>query len=326
MPLRIATFNLENLDDRPGLKPTLAARIAIMRPQLSRVAADILCLQEVHSQEVGGNRALAALDALIQGTAYTSFNRATTMTTSGHLYEKRNLVILSRFPISTPEIIRDSDGPRPGYRLATADPPDTTANPLQWERPILHVPVDLGNNRVLHVVNLHLKSKIATTIPGQKIDSNTFRTASAWAEGSFISAMKRMGQALQVRMLVDRIFDAEGAGTALITVCGDFNSDNDDVPVTAIRGPVEETGNPDHGPRVLAPCEFNVPESSRFSLIHLGRGEMLDHVLCSRPLLEFFKRAEIHNEVLPDESGAFRTDVKFPESDHAPVIAEFALT
>lgn len=326
MPLlRIATFNLENLDDEPGLDPTLAERIAIMRPQLNRVAADVLCLQEIHSQEVGGNRTLAALDTLIQGTPYAAFNRATTTTTTGDLYAERNLVVLSRFPITATAIVRDSDGPRPSYQMATANPPDNAANPVLWERPILHVTLDLANNRVLHVLNLHLKSKIASSIPGQKINNYTWRTASAWAEGSFISAMKRMGQALQTRILVDSIFDTEGAGNALIAVCGDFNSDNEDVPVSAIRGPVEETGNPDHGPRVLAPCEYNVPEPSRFSLLHLGRGEMLDHVLCSRPLLGFFRRAEIHNEVLPDESGAFRTDAKFPESDHAPVVAEFDL-
>ena len=49
MTLRIATFNLENLDDEPNQAPTLADRIQIMRPQLERVNADILCLQEVHS-------------------------------------------------------------------------------------------------------------------------------------------------------------------------------------------------------------------------------------------------------------------------------------
>lgn len=27
----------------------------------------------------------------------------------------------------------------------------------------------------------------------------------------------------------------------------------------------------------------------------------------------------------PDESGAFRTDALFPESDHAPVLAEFQI-
>ena len=63
MPLRIATFNVENLDDEPGQDPTLADRIAIMRPQLERPRADVLCLQEVHSQGPGGNRTLDALIA-----------------------------------------------------------------------------------------------------------------------------------------------------------------------------------------------------------------------------------------------------------------------
>ncbi len=52
---------------------------------------------------------------------------------------------------------------------------------------------------------------------------------------------------------------------------------------------------------------------------------MLDHILASRALFRFFLGAEIHNEALPDESGAFRDDTKFPESDHAPVIAVFDL-
>ena len=52
---------------------------------------------------------------------------------------------------------------------------------------------------------------------------------------------------------------------------------------------------------------------------------MLDHIVVSRSLLGLFKGADIHNEALPDETGAFRQDTKFPESDHAPVIAEFDL-
>lgn len=42
--IRIATFNLENLDDKPNEKPTLAQRIALMRPQFLRVNANILLL------------------------------------------------------------------------------------------------------------------------------------------------------------------------------------------------------------------------------------------------------------------------------------------
>jgi exonuclease III len=52
---------------------------------------------------------------------------------------------------------------------------------------------------------------------------------------------------------------------------------------------------------------------------------MLDHILASRSLLAFYRNTEIHNELLHDESAALATDEKFPESDHAPVVAEFVL-
>ena len=328
--MRIATFNLENLDDEADQKPSLAARVAIMGPQLERVAADVLCLQEINSQDSPQGRTLAALDTLVAGTRYQAYQRLTTKTTDGQLYVDRNLVILSRFPlVDHPRpIIRDSSGPRPAYQVATADPPDETADPVQWERPILYAQVDLGSGRLLHVMNLHLKSKIATTIKGQKLDDYTWKTPSAWAEGSFISSMKRVGQALQVRIEIDGLFTkAEQAGdpAPLIAVCGDFNAEADEVPLRAICGQVEDTGNPAHGPRVMVACENQVAASTRYSLFHLGRGEMIDHVLASRALLASLDHTEIHNEYLPDESGAFRTDVKFPESDHAPVVAQFTL-
>ena len=129
---------------------------------------------------------------------------------------------------------------------------------------------------------------------------------------------------MQARLLIDSIFDEEGLDS-LIAICGDFNSEAEDVPVSAICGHVEETGNPDHAPRLMVPCENYIPDSARYSLWHLGQGQMLDHIIVSRPLLALLLDAEIHNEALPDESGAFRQDTKFPESDHAPVVAEFLL-
>jgi endonuclease/exonuclease/phosphatase family metal-dependent hydrolase len=324
MSLRIATFNLENLDDDVTVSPPLAERILIMRPQLERVEADILCFQEIHGQGPASSRTLSALDQLLSGTPYARFHRQTTLTTSGQLYDQRNLVTLSRFPIVSAQIIRDSSGPRPSYQMATADPPDTSANPLEWERPLLYTQIDMGSGRTLHLINVHLKSKLASTIPGQKLDNFTWRTVSAWAEGSFVSSMKRVGQALQVRLLIDTIFDTHGLGS-LIAIAGDFNATADEVSLKAICGPVEETGNPAHAPRVMISCENNIPDSSRYSLFHLGKGQMLDHILVSRQLLRYFRGAEIHNEALPDESGAFRQDTKFPESDHAPVVAAFDL-
>ena len=74
---------------------------------------------------------------------------------------------------------------------------------------------------------------------------------------------------------------------------------------------------------MLVRCEQSITESARYSLPHMGRREMLDHTLVSRPLLAHYRGSEIDNEMLPAESEASRTDTKFPESGHAPVVAEF---
>ncbi|MDZ7269400.1 MAG: endonuclease/exonuclease/phosphatase family protein [candidate division KSB1 bacterium] len=326
--LRLATFNLENFDDKPGQSPTLADRIAVMRPQLQRLRADVLCLQEVNGQEQTGQpRQLPALQRLLQNTPYAAYHLAYTRTSNNQAYDERNLVVVSRFPVIAQQQIRHDYAREPLYRKMTAIPAETEAKAVTWERPILHVTLDLGGGRKLHVINLHLKSKVPGNIPGQQITQDKWRTVAGWAEGYFISSMKRVGQALETRMLIDQLFDAALAAgeEALIVVAGDFNADLDDVPIHAIRGQVEDTGNPALLARVLAPCELSVPASARYSFLHLGRGMMLDHILVSRPLLAYYRGTEIHNETLPDESGAFRTDVEFPESDHAPVVAEFEL-
>lgn len=321
--LRIATFNLENFDDKPGQKPTLAERIALMRPQLMRLRADVICLQEVNGQEsVGQPRRLLALDTLLQGTPYATYQRISTMTQANEVFDERNLVILSRFPILERNQFQNHFAPAPRYQKVTATPAETEARPIIWERPILYAKLQIDNSRSLHVINLHLKSKIPTTITG-RVSGDVWNSSSGWAEGFFISSMKRVGQALETRILIDSIFNTDE--NAMITVCGDFNADINDVPVEAIRGGVENTNNGNLSRRVIVPCEQTIPEPSRFSLKHRGQGIMLDHLLVSRNMLAFYKGAEVHNELLPDESVAFATDTKFPESDHAPVIAEFEL-
>lgn len=59
--------------------------------------------------------------------------------------------------------------------------------------------------------------------------------------------------------------------------------------------------------------------------MHQGKGRMLDHVMISRSLLIYYRGIEIHNEFLHDESLAFAIGKLDPESDHAPVLTEFAL-
>jgi exonuclease III len=75
----------------------------------------------------------------------------------------------------------------------------------------------------------------------------------------------------------------------------------------------------------MIPCELTIPASLRYSFLHFGQGRMLDHLLVSRALFAYFRQAEVHNELLHDESSSGASDKKFPESDHAPVVVEFAL-
>ena len=83
--LRIATFNLESLDDRPDMVPPLDQRIGVLRPQLVRLEADVLCLQEVnaHKPAPKARRVMAALDRLVEGTPYAEFARASTVGPTG---------------------------------------------------------------------------------------------------------------------------------------------------------------------------------------------------------------------------------------------------
>ena len=117
--LRIATFNLENLDDKPGQTLTLDERIALMRPQLFRLKADILCLQEVNGQEEPGQprRLLVlALAELPANTPYAGYHQVSTMTEDGaQVYDERNLVILSRFEIAEHRQYRHDFAPAPRY-------------------------------------------------------------------------------------------------------------------------------------------------------------------------------------------------------------------
>ena len=322
MRIRIATFNLENFDEvAAGVRPSLAERIGLMKPQIIRLDADIICFQEVHGQERSGQpRALLALSELLAETALEDAFVESTKTEDGEVFNERNLVVATRHPVTDRQQLRNELVDPPMYQLLTAIPPATEPKPIRVERPILHVTVQVAG-APLHIINVHLKSKIPFDVPGQKLDRFTWRTAEGAAEGSFISSMMRMSQALEVRRLVDAILTPDP--DARIVVAGDFNAEPDEVPVLAIRGQVEDTGNGELAGRVLAPIENSVPEPSRYTLFHQGKGNMLDHMLVTRNLLAFYRGSEIHNELLHDESAAFADDEKFPESDHAPVVATF---
>lgn len=315
---KIATFNLENLDDKDQTQ--FDERKKVLQPMIERINADILFLQEVHSPQ--------ALDKLIEGTIYKTenFHKSITVSSSGNPYTKRNLVTLSRFDIKSTHQYRNSKVNYPKWQKITSIPEETAAKSIWWERPILHSKIKLAGNKILHAINLHLKSKNPTKIKGQQDEQKYYlwNSHEGWAEGYFLSAVKRVGQALEVRKLVAELLDPDPLGT-LIAIGGDFNAEIGSVPFKTIVGSVKDTNNPGLRSTLMIPCELNVPPDQRYSHLYYGEKAMLDHVVVSNALFPHWDRTEIYNELLPDESVAYATDIKFPESDHAPVIATFNL-
>lgn len=325
--MRVATFNIENLDDspvQPGRDAPFETRVRILRPMLERLRAEVICFQEVHGQREAEDapRSLRALRTLLEGTRYAGYSLSSTTVEAGGVEALRNLVVAVHpaWTVEDVKEIRNTLVNPPQYSRVTASGAQAPMQ-VRWERPTLYVRIARAGEPPLHLMNVHFKSKNPTDVPGQKLNSHTWKTASGWAEGYFLSSMKRVGAALEARIFIDSLFDAEPE--ARILLCGDLNAEPHEVPAMAIRGMTEYTGNPALNDRVMYPVALSIAESRRFTLYHHGQGSLLDHMLVSRALMERFRSAEIHNEMIHDESVAFASDAKFPESDHAPVVAEF---
>src|SRR3990172_3686323 len=323
--MRIATFNLESLDLPPRAEVPLEERIGLLRPQLERLEADVLCLQEVNGQYRRGAtvRTLDALDELLAGTAYAGFMRAATSAPGGRgVADVHNLVTLSRWPIAEHRELRNSLIPPLSYRTLTAVPPAEGHSLIGFERPILMFHIRPGAGLDLTVPNVHPRAPLATPIPGQKEAPFVWKSISGWAEGYFLSAWKRSAQALEGRMTVDSLFDADPH--RLIAVAGDFNAEDHETPLKILVGAEEDTGNGRLAARSLVVLDRSLAADRRFSVLHHGRPQMLDHILASRALLARFRTIEVHNETLGDELVGYGKTRHAAGSYHAPVVAEFS--
>lgn len=325
MRVRVATFNLENLDDRPGLVPSLAERAGVLRPQLVALKADVLCLQEVHGQKIEKHlpRELSALDALLETTEYAAFHRASTVARDGGAIDVHNLVVLSRFPIASHEQVRHALVDAPVYQQVTASPRAPAAR-VDWDRPLLVTRIELGERRrPLHVIDVHMRAPRAALIEGQKASQWVWKTTGGWAEGYFLAEMKRAGQALEARLFVDRLLDEDP--DAHVVVAGDFNAEGRDGALRLLCADPDDTGNAALASRSLVPIEASAPEESRFTVLHRGRKLMLDHVLVSRSLAGRARSVEIRNEDLGDEFFAYAAQSHPAGSFHAPIVVELDL-
>jgi len=324
--MRLATFNVESLDLPPRAKLPIEVRAEALRPVLARLDADILCLQEVNGQHVPDRpeRVLLALDRVLEGTPYATYERISTSGPDGlGVADVHNLVTLSRFPIRSRREVFHDLVPQPLYRMVTADPRPSEPEPVTFDRPLLAADIELPSGQLLTVINVHLRAPLAAAISGQKLSAFVWRTVGGWAEGYFLASMRGAGQALELRLLLEELFAADPH--RLIAVAGDFNAEDYDTALRIAIGAEEDTGNGALSARSLVLLDRAIPADRRWSILHHGRPQMLDHILVSRSLYGHVREIEVHNETLGDELVGFGKGSPSPGSYHAPVVVELAL-
>jgi endonuclease/exonuclease/phosphatase family metal-dependent hydrolase len=322
--MRIATFNLESFGKADRHGAPFEERAAVLRPQLERLKADILCLQEVDAPKIAGVRRPADLERLLAGTSYAEHRLVVSAGPSGGgPADIHNLAVLTRLRVVEARVLRHDLVEPPRFRRRAALPADDAPALLSWDRPLQHLVMALPDGRRLHVFNVHLRAPLAAAVPGQKAGPFAWKSVSGWAEGFFIAAVKRAGQALELRLAIERVFDAEPE--AIIAVCGDFNAEDHDTALRLACAGEDDTGSGHLAPRVLTPVARSLPVDRRFTVLHHARPEMLDHILASRALFASFTGVEIHNEMLDDELIAYGRIERAPDSLHAPVVAGFDL-
>ena len=316
MPLRLATFNLESLDVSPADPQWFEARAAVLRPVLAALDADVLCLQEVNAQHRPGQaqRSLLALRKLMEGSACAGFHLVHSTRPGGAgPADVHNLAILSRWPIAAHGQIHHDLVP------AAQWPPlhGGSALTLTFDRPLLHARIDPAGERPLHLINLHLRAPRATYLPGGR-EGGRWRSLSHWAQAYYLAGWKRQGQALEARLFVETLFDAEPG--ARIAVCGDLNAEAHEAPTRILQALPEDMETQAFAARALIPLERRVPEDARFTVRHDGRPVLLDHILASPALAAACRDVRILNMDLADEAHV-RGPVR--GSLHAPMLAIF---
>lgn len=316
MPLRLATFNLESLDFAPSDPLWFEARAAALRPILAALEADVLCLQEVNAQHQPGEaqRSLFALRKLMEGSVCAGFHLVHSTRPGGTgPADVHNLAILSRWPIAAHSQIHHDLVPAPKWPLLHGG----EAVALTFDRPLLHARIDPPGERPLHLINLHLRAPRAAFLPGGRQDGR-WRSLSHWAEAYYLAGWKRQGQALEARLFVESLFDAEP--DARIAVCGDLNAEGHEAPTRILQALPEDMETKAFAARALIPLERRVAQEARFTVLHDGRPVLLDHMLASPALSAACREVRILNEDLADEA---HVSGPVKGSLHAPMLAIF---
>jgi endonuclease/exonuclease/phosphatase family metal-dependent hydrolase len=325
---KVMTWNLENLYE-PGTKygPHTQAeydeKLATLASLIRFLDPDVLAVQEV-----GSPVALQDLVNLLQG-CYPALQLSAFPDGRGI-----RVGFLSKFPIDeTEEIFDFSDEGLP--QVPGLDSQGEFKEIKQLGRGALRIQISLRSDFPISLITAHLKSKLLTYPSPPARPRYSPKDENERARVAGIALLRRTAEAVTVRVKANALLE-HNAQTALIML-GDLNDVPEAATTQILQGPTgSEIGTrgfnqPDKGDDTrmfnLAPL---IPESRRYSRIHNGSKELIDHILVSQELLPGHPRRVPGVDSFVDDPLPSVTDDPVerrgkPGSDHSPVIATFEI-
>jgi endonuclease/exonuclease/phosphatase family metal-dependent hydrolase len=327
---KIMTWNVENLfRPSPGApaedQQRFQDKLTLLSVVITQLAPDVVALQEV-----GGDEPLLDLQEAL-GAGYPH-RRASNFPDQRGI----RVAFLSQLPL---ESATDFEDFPPGPALDIHDlTPSGGSEPLtHMGRGALQVDVT-KNGRTFTVITTHLKSKLLTFPSSGGAPRFTPRDENERAQVAGIALMRRMAEAVTLRIHANAILT--GNDQRPLLVLGDFNDVPDAQTSLILNGPSGSeigTGGFDRRDKGDDVRLFNlglaIPLERRFSRVHQGRGELLDQIFVSEELLPI--DASNHRQLpvvdshidfvdqLPSIGDNPLDRAKAVAPDHAPVTADF---
>ncbi len=294
---------------------------------------DVIALQEIGGQDNSDLRSIEALQALLGGE-YS--HRAISPFPDGRHIRVAFLARLDLQRISGD--IRDF----PPGPLASV-PDFGGGSNTRMGRGALKVEVEPLAGVTIRLVALHLKSKLLTFPRQGGGTSFQPKDENERAFGAGIALMRRAAEAVTVRTFING--EMEAAPAVHTIVLGDFNDEplaatsqislgppDRDVKSTDQSDPVRLYNLVDSIPLRGTNTKDFLAETERFSRIHEGRGELIDHIMVSKGLVfvgaDFIvKEVRSFVGLIAGQSVTANPNERAASvpPDHAPVLARFEL-
>lgn len=316
MSFTLATYNTQDLLElvppegqtlAPAMVGAHQAKLRAAADILTRLDADIVCLQEVESRELI-DRVLAHLPPGFRPYGTTLV---------GQVRDRRGLrlAILSRFPvIGDPRSHGPAESPD-GFRLPVTEAAAPPGEVHHFRRGLLESVFDVPGRGALRVFCVHLKSNYPVFHQPPKDQGD-------YGEGLVRAAMVRMAEAIRLRRLVDEALLKEPETG--VVVAGDFNETEGSIVLRVVAGDRPEGLKRGWAAGALHHASMLVPADQRWSSMFRGRKELLDHILLSDKLRARLCDARLYNDALyPARETLGEAASLAPDSDHAPFVVEF---